>query len=204
MKQLKYVEGVMYEYEIYRLVDNRDPILYQKTPIYEFDNTEDSRYIAISLLETMKHHHGLGLAAPQCGLSKRVFVLGSDNVGYAFFNPKILRVEGSIKGQEGCLSFPGLYLPVERPEAVTVSYCDMNGVEKEGTFKGLTARIILHEYDHLEGITFTSHVKKLMLDMYQRKAQKNIKRMKRENERIERNDIIKEAAKKVISNKKTP
>jgi peptide deformylase len=202
-KLLKYVNGEMYSYEIYPLVDKFDPILTQKTEEFRFVDTFQprtpvlARELAVSLIETMKARNGIGLAANQCGIPLRVFVMGSEGVGYAFFNPEILETTGETGFEEGCLTFPGLFLPIRRPESVKIKYQDMNGEFKEQTFSGLSARIILHEYDHMEGIVYTSKVPKMILERQKKKVYKNIKILNRQKIEQEKQEIIRKAMEKV-------
>ena len=194
-KLLKYINGVTYEYELYKLVDQYDPILKQTLEPFDFSKltVTFARYLAISLLETMKENYGVGLAANQCGLPYRVFVMGAEGVGYAFFNPEIIATDGELKFGEGCLSFPGLYLPITRPESVTIRYWDMNGEEKEQTFNGLSARIVLHEYDHMEGIVFTNKVSPIVLNREKAKVKKNLRVLKAQREGEIKHELIAKA-----------
>jgi len=122
-----------------------------------------------SMFETMDGSEGVGLVAPQIGLSIRLFVIdtalfGEDHPevkGFkkVFINPKIIeRSEVQNIYNEGCLSIPSLREDVERPESVTIKYFDENFVEHEEFYDGIIARVIQHEYDHLEGILFTDRV----------------------------------------------
>ena len=122
-----------------------------------------------SMFETMDGSEGVGLAAPQIGLSIRLFVIdtalfGEDHPevkGFkkVFINPKIIeRSEVQNIYNEGCLSIPSLREDVERPESDTIKYFDENFVEHEEFYDGIIARVIQHEYDHLEGILFTDRV----------------------------------------------
>jgi peptide deformylase len=196
-KQIKYVNGNLYEYELYSIADRFDPSLLTKPdPFYFEDSNEHSRTpviarnLAVSLLETMKENYGVGLAANQCGVPLRVFVMGSEGVGYAFFNPEIIETTGETSFEEGCISFPGLFLPIRRPETVKLKYQDMNGVAQEKTFSGFSARIILHEYDHMEGILFTSKVPNLILDRQKRKVPKNLKILNQQRIKDQKEAII--------------
>jgi peptide deformylase len=177
-KKIKFVDGQMYEYEIYNFVDSYSDVLAQKTEPFDFNNPPvPPRYLAVSLIETMVQNRGIGLAANQVGLPYRVFVMGAQNVAFACFNPEILETEGEETVHEGCLSFPGLYLKVKRPFKIKVRYTEMNGNEKEVTFEGLTARIFQHELDHLNGVKFTSLVGPVALDIAKQKVKKNLKKM---------------------------
>ena len=96
----------------------------------------------------MFEKNGLGLAAPQIGVNKRVFVMGNQQRSYICVNPEITNSSGLERDQEGCLSFPGLWLNVERPATITVKYQDIIGRIQEHEFTGLPARVFQHELDH--------------------------------------------------------
>ena len=110
------------------------------------------------MAETMYAAPGVGLAAPQLGVSKRLFVVdvasGEDEPSdlRIFINPKIITAEGETTFNEGCLSFPGIYAEVERPERCRIEALDLEGNRIEQEFDGFVSRIIQHEYDHLEGV----------------------------------------------------
>ena len=200
--KVKYIDGATYEYEEYTLLDKYDHFLKlpMETPFdFNFEaNKLLARHVAVSMIETMKKHRGIGLAANQVGLGHRVFVMGAEGVGYAFFNPEILEVTGEEMFDEGCLSFPGLFLPVKRPATVKIKYQDMNGVDKEETFSGLSARIILHEYDHLQGIVFTQVVSPLVLERARAKVKKNLKTLKKQEIAEEKQQLIRKAMERVV------
>ena len=141
------------------LVKETDPILFKECNDFDFENPEtDPVELAKNLNETMIHHKGLGLSANQVGLPYKVFVVRvEDETPCAFFNPRIVDIsENKISMQEGCLSFPLLFLKVKRPDSVKVRYEDENGNTMTNTFRGMTARVVLHEYDHLKGQVFTN------------------------------------------------
>jgi len=178
-KKIKFVDGEMYEYEIMDLVDPYSEVLKTVTPHFDFENPPtDPKKLGISLVETMVKNNGVGLAAPQVGLPYRVFVMGAEGVGFACFNPEILEeYHGYDRFEEGCLSFRGLFLSINRPERVKVRYQDWNGLVKEETFSGLTGRIFQHERDHLDGIVFTTKVSKTVLERAKDKVKSNCKRL---------------------------
>lgn len=127
---------------------------------------------------TMKLYNGLGLSANQCGISQRVFVIGTDQFQMACINPKVISVsEESEKGQEGCLSFPAFFLNISRPKWVEVEYTNENGLLTKTTLYGLTARCYLHELEHLNGAKFTQHVGPVSISQAKRKQTKMIKKM---------------------------
>ena len=131
------------------------------------------------MYETMYHAHGVGLAAPQVGLSIRLFIVDtepfadSDDVSKeeaalmkefkkTFINPKIIKEEGDIWGfNEGCLSIPDVREDVFRNDTITIEYFDEDFNKKTEVYDGLIARVIQHEYDHIEGILFTDHLSTL-------------------------------------------
>lgn len=114
--------------------------------------------IADQLIETVKStHNGVGISAPQVGLPIRMFVTCDNQKGdfKVYVNPVILKLKGSKKkDMEGCLSSPGVFLIIERWQKVRIMYLDIQGNECEEVIKGWDARIIQHEYDHLDGIMF--------------------------------------------------
>lgn len=137
--------------------------------------------IDIDLVETKKNmtdlmlkHRGIGLSANQVGIDIPLFVMGNDKSKISMVvNPIIQNVseEKNIQ-KEGCLSFPGIYVSITRPSVISVVYWDENLQKQESTMDGYTARVFLHEYDHLNGITFRDRVSKLRWEMATKKAKK--------------------------------
>lgn len=129
------------------------------------------------MFAVMEEAGGVGLAAPQVGLSQRFFVMdipedseiGRTHERHAFINPEILRVEGEQIGDEGCLSFPGLYQTVKRDMRVIVRAQDVNGSDFELDLDGLAARCVLHETDHCDGIVFLDRMTILKRELAKRK-----------------------------------
>ncbi len=118
------------------------------------------------MIETMREQNGVGLAAVQVGVLKRIFVVEvEENNPLVFINPEILEVEGEQVGYEGCLSVPGKTGVVRRPNQVKVRASDLQLKEFELTGEGLLARAILHENDHLNGILYTDLVEGELLDV---------------------------------------
>ena len=129
---------------------------------------------------TMKLYSGLGLAANQCAVKERVFVIGTDQFQMACINPKVLESsEEIVKDTEGCLSFPAFFLSIPRPKWVDVEFTDENGQRKQTRLDGLTARCFLHELEHLNGVKFTSHVGSVAMSQAKRKQKKLIKKIVR-------------------------
>lgn len=106
------------------------------------------------MAETMYEAPGVGLAAPQIGISKRVILVDAGKGLITLINPKIQSSEGSLVATEGCLSFPNYYGDVERAAAITVRYQNIKGDREKLEAKGLLARAIQHEIDHLDGVVF--------------------------------------------------
>jgi len=121
---------------------------------------EDTVNIAHKMLEILKRDKGVGLAGPQIGFMKRIFVVHVEgDEDRVFINPSILETSHSTsKYEEGCLSIPGIYANVVRAEAVKLQAWNEKGRPFTIEAKGLLARVILHEYDHLDGVLFLDHV----------------------------------------------
>ncbi len=120
------------------------------------------------LKDTIKVEGGVGLASNQIGVLKRVIVLNEviseddeeKSIIFPLINPEIIQKSGEQRGDEGCLSFPGLYVPITRAEKVVVTYMDEGGKPVEREFTGLLARAIQHEIDHLNGVLFIERIDK--------------------------------------------
>ncbi len=159
-----------------RIVHYPEPVLLTVgKPVEEFG--ENLKKLVEDMFETMYEAKGVGLAAPQIAESKRLFVMdcsGSDDESQkiALINPKIIHVEGEQIGDEGCLSFPGLYQKVQRNLRTIVRYQDINGEFQELDGENLTARCILHETDHCDGIVFLDRMTILKREMAKRKIKK--------------------------------
>lgn len=135
---------------------DEDPILRKKAkPVKEVN--EKIVTIVKDMIETMYDADGVGLAAPQVGLLKRIFVVDVyDETGVkVFINPEIIQKEGEIDGEEGCLSIPGKVGMVVRPEKIKIKALNIKGESFEMEAEGFLARAICHEADHLEGILYT-------------------------------------------------
>ena len=162
---------------IRKIVKYGDPVLETPAdPVEEFD-TEELRQIVDDMFETMYDASGVGLAAPQIGLSKRLTVIdcscGEDpEEKLVLINPEILTAEGKQVGEEGCLSIPGFREDVKRAQKVTVRARDVKGDTFEIEGEDLLARAILHENDHLDGILFLRHISSLKREMIKRKIRK--------------------------------
>lgn len=141
-------------------------ILRQTIEKYEFDNSVyDPIQLEKDLIQTMLANDGIGLAAPQVGLSLRVFVMGhQDNpeAAQAFFNPAVVAAVDEVEDlEEGCLSFPGIYVKIKRPVKILARWQNSKGEWQESEFDGYNCKCFLHELDHLEGIVFQDRVSAL-------------------------------------------
>lgn len=160
------------------LYDESLPMLSYPIPEYrgELPNVGMTNLVA-QLKLTMKLHGGIGLSANQCGVHERVFVIGYDDFFIACINPKVVKSSTQTsKSAEGCLSFPGLSLKVDRPETIDVEYTDVNGEVIHQTLTGITARCYLHELDHMNGIKFSDRVGPVALSLARQKQTKLIKK----------------------------
>ena len=158
------------------------PMLLQRIPEYDVSRLPNPVLgkLIKRLKMTMKLHGGIGLSANQCGIFERVFVLGANDAIWACINPKIVNASPDlIRDKEGCLSFPGLALGVERHSWVEAEFINEECKVVQMRFEGLTARCFQHELDHMNGIKFTSKVKPLALQMAKKQQQKLIKKIMR-------------------------
>lgn len=118
--------------------------------------TDRIRTTMEDMLETMRHQYGCGIAGPQVGVMRRMFIAEPEpGRVYYMINPVMLEQEGSQIGDEGCLSVPGLIGTVERPQRIKIKAWDLDGQEQVYEFEDWDARVMCHEYDHLDGILYT-------------------------------------------------
>jgi len=164
---------------IYPVVKFGDPVLEKAAkPVVDFD--AELKQLVADMFESMYAAHGLGLAAPQIGISKRLAVIdvsfGEDpEAKLVLVNPEIVHTEGKQTQSEGCLSVPEFREPVTRARVVTIRAQDENGKEYERTGEDLLARAFLHETDHLNGKLYLSHLSSLKRDLMKRKIRKLMK-----------------------------
>jgi peptide deformylase len=129
---------------------------------------------------TMKKFGGIGLSANQCGVFERVFIIGTDTYELVCINPQIIRAsEDLLKTDEGCLSYPGLYLKIDRPSWLEVMFVNEQGIIQNMRLDGLTARCFAHELDHMNGKRFVEYVGKVALQTARRKQEKIMKKVVR-------------------------
>lgn len=160
-----------------KIVKYGDPVLEQPSaPVTQFD-TPELRELVADMFETMYAAKGVGLAAPQVGLSQQISVIdislgekAEDKI--VIINPEIVFREGKQTGEEGCLSIPGFREPVSRANKVTVRAKNEKGETIELSGEELLARAFQHEIDHLNGILFINHLSALKRDIIRRKIKK--------------------------------
>lgn len=162
------------------LVSPIDPILRTKLEPFDFKNPPvDPKELTDHLYNCMIEFRGLGLSANQLGLPYRVFVMRS-NPQVVCFNPIIVDTSvDHIVMEEGCLTYPNLYVKIRRSVWVKARFANEKGEVKTETFTGITGRCFLHEYDHMEGILFLSRASKIAINRA-KKQRKMIERKKRQ------------------------
>jgi peptide deformylase len=139
-------------------------------PVESFD--AGLELLAADMFETMYAAEGVGLAAPQVGLSLRLFVMDCDGLKLVAANPSIVSAEGEQQGEEGCLSVGKVHAPLARAARVRLRAQDVHGQTFEREAEGLAARCFLHETDHCDGHLFIDHLSPLRRDMVKRRFQK--------------------------------
>lgn len=189
------LENYSLEGEKLEIVTYPAPVLKQVAkPVETFD--DELAKLCKDMLYTMYHAPGIGLAAPQVGISQRIFVMdiefnreevtradGTKDYELSNFNPKIFinpvieKVEGEILYEEGCLSVPGIFEEVKRTEVIKVTYNDLDGTEHSVEFDGLLSVCIQHENDHLDGVVFLERLSTLKRNFLTKKYMKAKKRM---------------------------
>ena len=154
------------------------PLLYDEVPEYKGSLPNSNMTTLIKRLQlTRKLYGGIGLSANQCGVYERVFVIGTDDFQMACINPKVISVSDDfVKIDEGCLSYPGLYLKIARPESVVVEYTDENWKLQQTTLKVINSRCFVHELEHMNGKKFTDNVGPVALQVAKRKQNKIVKK----------------------------
>lgn len=188
-----FIENYTLEGEKLEIFTYPSPVLKKvATPVTEFN--DDLRTLVKNMFYTMYHAPGIGLAAPQVGVSERIFVMDIDfdrkEVTRAdgtrdydlsnfhprvFINPKIEKLSGEILYEEGCLSVPGIYEEVKRSELIRVTYQDLDGNEHSFETDGLLSVCIQHENDHLDGIVFLERLSTLKRNFLTKRYMKRVK-----------------------------
>jgi peptide deformylase len=153
--------------------------LIQPSTNWDFTVDGDAEQLEKDMIEFMLANRGIGLAANQIGLTKRVFVMGSNTIPnfptpFAVFNPVIKEVSmESVLDQEGCLSYPDLFLTVKRPRWIVAEYQDSKGTVKEIRIDGYLSKCFQHEFDHLNGVCFVDRVSQMKLNLAMKRIRKN-------------------------------
>jgi peptide deformylase len=160
-----------------KIVKFPDPILRERMPEFDFDNpSEDPKQLEKEMLELMYSMEGIGLSANQVGKRVRMFVIGNPadpTKGEAFFNPEVVANTKDMQDlDEGCLSFPNIYVKIKRPTAIKARWQNSAGEVQESEFSGYDCKTFLHELDHLEGITYQDRVSTLKWAVAVKKTQK--------------------------------
>jgi peptide deformylase len=164
-----------------QIVKFPNPILRERIPEFIFENsTIDPVKLEKDMIEVMFAHDGIGLAANQVGISARMFVMGHRDhpeLAQAFYNPIVLANTDNIQDlEEGCLSFPGMYVNIKRPSKIRARWQNSQGEWQEDEFDGYNCKCFLHELDHLEGIVFQDRVSTLKWALAAKKTKKGFKK----------------------------
>ena len=181
-----------------RITKLGEDILRQKAEPFSMEEINDElRSFIDEMFDTMIEANGVGLAGPQAGISKRIFVvIADDDVRRVFINPQIISTSAELSDyEEGCLSVPGVYETIQRPTKVSIQAYNENGKMFTLDAEGLLARIIQHEYDHLEGMLFIDRGDPEV-------AQKTVEQFKKRAEKAEKRAAEKEAKARKIAAKK--
>lgn len=154
------------------LVNENSEILRTKCIDYDFDIDGDPMPIIEKMTKIMFENNGIGLALPQVGINSRIFIMGNKDLLVACINPVIVNYRGLRKDQEGCLSFPNLWLNVNRASEIDVRFYQVDGTVKEVTLNGLMARVYQHELEHLDGICFDTKISRVSLNLAKKRRKK--------------------------------
>mgnify|MGYP000067075078 FL=1 len=160
-----------------QIVKFPDPILRERMPEFDFNNpSEDPKQLEKEMLDLMYSMQGVGLAANQVGKRVRMFVIGNPaepDKGEAFFNPEVVANTKDMQDlDEGCLSFPNIYVKIKRPTAIKARWQNSAGEVQESELSGYDCKTFLHELDHLEGITYQDRVSTLKWAVAVKKTKK--------------------------------
>ena len=160
-----------------KIIKFPDTALRTQSPEWDFENPPtDPVQLEKDMIELMFAHRAIGLAAPQVGLPYRVFTMGysgNPETAQAFFNPMVVKTVDEVDDlEEGCLSFPGVYVNIKRPKKILARWQNANGEWQESEFDGYNCKCFLHELDHLEGIVFQDRVSSLKWALAVKKSNK--------------------------------
>ena len=170
---------------ICELVKETDPFLREKPEVFNFESPQvDPEKLLTQLIGNMVHREGLGLSANQIGIPVTVFAMRMDEHALVVFNPEILEwSEETTYMKEGCLSFSGLWIAIERAKTVAVKFQVFDGEEQAGSMTELSARVFQHESEHMDGDLFVDNVNKFKLKSAMRKRNMYLRKLKKENEK---------------------
>ena len=167
------------------LLPEDHPVLHQEPLTWIFDPPQaDPKLMYDIMLENMVYHYGLGLSANQIGMPVKVFAVRTDESDNAIvcFNPEIVEESKEmVTMEEGCLSYPLLFLKKRRPENLIVKYQNVDGEFIDSKFEGLAARIFHHEMDHMKGNTFLDGVSKILLQSARKKQKILLRKTKKDD-----------------------
>lgn len=152
----------------YQLIPFTDPLL---TKHMEYKDVEDKKKFAEQMVNACKFFNGIGLSANQVGIDNRIFCIAFNEFSETFFDPKIVEYsKEETLFEEGCLSQPGVFINLKRPKQIKIEYTNQEGERITADFAGITARIIQHEYDHMEGTNFIKRASPLKQALALKKA----------------------------------
>lgn len=162
---------------MFTIVKYPNEILDEEMPKFDFSNPlVDPKHLETEMLECMYQHNGVGLSANQVGIKTSVFVMGDKSfpeLGKAFFNPEIIYAESQLLDiEEGCLSFPNMFIKVKRPSKIMARWQNYKGEWETGEFENFECKCFCHEFDHLQGIVFKDRVSSLKWSLSFKKSQK--------------------------------
>ena len=170
--------------EILPLVPEDHKLITTKLDAFNFDK-DDAVKLEDTLINCMNFYKGIGLCANQIGINARVFAMIHEEQPIVMFNPKVIAVtDEKILANEGCLTYFGLYPKILRSQGVTINWYDKEEQQFSGSFIDLSARIILHEYDHLNGYTFFDRVKPYYMQLARQKRKIYIRKAKRQEKKL--------------------
>ena len=164
---------------ICELVKEDDPFLRETPEVFNFENPQvDPEKLEKQLIDNMIHHRGIGLSANQIGIPVKVFAMVMDNNIIVVFNPEILEwSDETTYIREGCLSFPGLYVAIERAHSIAAKFQLLDGEEQGASFSDLSARIFQHESEHMDGDIYIDNVSKFRLKAAMKKRKQYLRKL---------------------------
>lgn len=170
-------------------IKEHESLLRQPSEEIDFNNPQiDLQQLSSDLFNILKEKNGLGLSAPQIGIHYRAFIMKGTEGYVVCFNPDIVDESVGVQdlGLEGCMSFPFLFIRINRPRLIKVRYTNLNGEVETKKLSNLDARIFCHEFDHLNGILMVDRASKLRLELAKRKRKILLRRKQRYDKKIMR------------------